>query len=60
MGVMRLELVKSLLFRTGINPKVKSYYLFDSYAHLFSGLACGIADLAASMAIKIFGDAVVR
>ncbi|KAL9662403.1 hypothetical protein QQ045_027236 [Rhodiola kirilowii] len=41
---------------TGINPKAKSYYLFDGYAHLSSGLACGLA----GMAIGIVGDAGVR
>lgn len=41
-------------------PKAKSYYLFDGYAHLSSGLACGLAGLAAGMAIGIVGDAGVR
>ncbi|KAJ6896758.1 V-type proton ATPase subunit c1-like [Populus alba x Populus x berolinensis] len=45
---------------TGINPKAKSYYLFDGYAHLSSGLACGLAGLSAGMAIGIVGDAGVR
>ncbi|KAJ8568240.1 hypothetical protein K7X08_020962 [Anisodus acutangulus] len=45
---------------TGINPKTKSYYLFDGYAHLSSGLACGLAGLSAGMAIGIVGDAGVR
>ncbi|KAJ8446322.1 hypothetical protein Cgig2_005853 [Carnegiea gigantea] len=44
-------------FGTGINPKAKSYYLFDGYAHLSSGLACGLAGLSAGMAIGIVGDA---
>ena len=44
----------------GINPKAKPYYLFDGYAHLSSGLACGLAGLAAGMAIGIVGDAGVR
>ncbi|GFP95156.1 v-type proton ATPase subunit c5 [Phtheirospermum japonicum] len=65
MGVMRSEmgiygLIIAVIISTGINPKAKSYYLFDGYAHLSSGLACGIADLAAGMAIRIVGDAVVR
>ncbi|MBA0607202.1 hypothetical protein Godav_003106 [Gossypium davidsonii] len=47
MGVMRPELAKS-------------YYLFDGYAHLSSGLACGLAGLSAGMAIGIVGDAGVR
>ncbi len=38
----------------------KPYYLFDGYAHLASGLACGLAGLAAGMAIGIVGDAGVR
>ncbi|XP_010435129.1 PREDICTED: V-type proton ATPase subunit c1-like [Camelina sativa] len=37
----------------------RSYYLFDGYAHLSSGLACG-AGLSAGMAIGIVGDAGVR
>ncbi|CAI9276873.1 unnamed protein product [Lactuca saligna] len=44
----------------GINPKAKSYYLFDRYAHLSSGLACGLAGLSAGMAIGIVGDVGVR
>ncbi|KAL2527312.1 V-type proton ATPase subunit c2 [Abeliophyllum distichum] len=68
MGVMRPELVmKSIVpvgygrcVGTGINPKAKSYYLFDGYAHLSSGLACGLAGLSAGMAIGIVGDAGVR
>ncbi|KAL0872307.1 hypothetical protein Bca101_022012 [Brassica carinata] len=69
MGVMRPELVmKSIVpvvmagfygliiaYRTGINPKAKSYYLLDGYAHLSSGLACGLA--AGMAAIGIVGDA---
>ena len=38
----------------------KAYYLFDGYAHLASGLSCGLAGLAAGMAIGIVGDAGVR
>lgn len=45
---------------TGINPKAKPYYYFDGYAHLASGLACGLSGLAAGMAIGIVGDAGVR
>ncbi|KAG5241135.1 V-type proton ATPase proteolipid [Salix suchowensis] len=54
MGVMRPELVMK-----SIVPVVMagSYYLFDGYAHLSSGLACG---LSAGMAIGIVGDAGVR
>ncbi|MBA0758758.1 hypothetical protein Gotri_021726 [Gossypium trilobum] len=43
MGVMRPEF-------TGINPKGKSYHRFVGYAHLSSGLDCGIARLSAGMA----------
>ena len=38
----------------------KPYYLFDGYAHLAAGLACGLAGLGAGMAIGIVGDAGVR
>ncbi|KAG2324857.1 hypothetical protein Bca52824_007585 [Brassica carinata] len=44
-------------------PKGKSYYLVDGYAHLSSGLACGLAGLSglsAVMAIGIVGNAGVR
>ncbi|KAL0334665.1 UNVERIFIED_CONTAM: V-type proton ATPase proteolipid subunit [Sesamum radiatum] len=50
-------LIIAVIISTGINPKAKSYYLFDGYAHLSSGLACGLAGLAAGMAIGIVGDA---
>lgn len=53
-------LIVAVIISTGINPKAKSYYLFDGYAHLSSGLACGLAGLAAGMAIGIVGDAGVR
>ncbi|KAG5542407.1 hypothetical protein RHGRI_022070 [Rhododendron griersonianum] len=44
-------LIIAVIISTGINPKAKSYYLFDGYAHLSSGLACGLAGLSAGMAI---------
>ncbi|XP_055803712.1 V-type proton ATPase 16 kDa proteolipid subunit-like isoform X2 [Solanum dulcamara] len=50
-------LIIAVIISTGINPKTKSYYLFDGYAHLSSGLACGLAGLSAGMAIGIVGDA---
>ncbi|GMY05637.1 V-type proton ATPase 16 kDa proteolipid subunit isoform X3 [Fagus crenata] len=50
-------LIIAVIISTGINPKAKSYYLFDGYAHLSSGLACGLAELSAGMAIGIVGDA---
>ncbi|KAK1372257.1 hypothetical protein POM88_028450 [Heracleum sosnowskyi] len=53
-------LIIAVIISTGINPKAKSYYLFDGYAHLSSGLACGLAGLSAGMAIGIIGDAGVR
>ena len=39
-------LIIAVIISTGINPKAKSYYLFDGYAHLSSGLACGLAGLS--------------
>ncbi|KAF2290830.1 hypothetical protein GH714_015690 [Hevea brasiliensis] len=53
-------LIIAVIISTGINPKAKSYYHFDGYAHLSSGLACGLAGLSAGMAIGIVGDAGVR
>nr|VDD37329.1 unnamed protein product [Brassica oleracea] len=53
-------LIIAVIISTGINPKAKSYYLFDGYAHLSSGLACGLAGLSAGMAIGIVGDAGVE
>ncbi|XP_038700712.1 V-type proton ATPase 16 kDa proteolipid subunit-like isoform X2 [Tripterygium wilfordii] len=50
-------LIIAVIISTGINPKAKSYYLFDGYARLSSGLACGLAGLSAGMAIGIVGDA---
>ncbi|MCL7028335.1 hypothetical protein MKW94_003061, partial [Papaver nudicaule] len=73
MGVMRPELVMksigmtgvlgiygliiAVIINSGIYSKEKSYDLFDEYAHLSSGLACGLAGLSAGMAIQIVGDA---
>ncbi|KAJ0692455.1 putative V-ATPase proteolipid subunit, F/V-ATP synthase subunit C superfamily [Helianthus annuus] len=53
-------LIIDVIISTGINPKAKSYYLFDGYAHLLSGLACGLTGLSAGMAIGIVGDVGVR
>ncbi|CAL1394744.1 unnamed protein product [Linum trigynum] len=50
----------AVIISTRINPKAKLYYLFDGYAHLSSGLACGLAGHSASIAIDIVGDAGVR
>ncbi|KAG9142485.1 hypothetical protein Leryth_017005 [Lithospermum erythrorhizon] len=40
-----------------LTPKRQVRHLFDGYAHLSSGLACGLAGLSAGMAIGIVGDA---
>ena len=58
LGIYGLIIV--VIISTGINPKAKSYYLFDGYAHLSSGLSCGLAGLYVGMAIEIIGDAGVR
>ncbi|KAI3719199.1 hypothetical protein L6452_20094 [Arctium lappa] len=50
-------LIIVVIINTEINPKAKSCYLFDGYAHLSSGLACGLAGLSAP---GIVGDAGVR
>jgi V-type H+-transporting ATPase 16kDa proteolipid subunit len=42
------------------NIKPGKYSLFKGYAHLASGLSCGLSSLAAGMAIGIVGDAGVR
>merc|ERR1712098_87380 len=36
------------------------YKMFDGYAHLASGLACGLSGLSAGMAIGVVGDSGVR
>merc|ERR1712183_569113 len=41
-------LIIAVIISTGINPKAKSYYLFDGYAHLSSGLSCGLAGVRAN------------
>lgn len=46
-----------------LNPSFtvgEGYTLYQGYAHLGSGLACGLAGLAAGMAIGIVGDSGVR
>ncbi|KAH0451040.1 hypothetical protein IEQ34_021732 [Dendrobium chrysotoxum] len=53
-------LIISVIISTRINPKAKSYYLFNGYTHLISGMACGLVGLSAGMAIDIVGDAGVR
>ena len=43
LGIYGLIIV--MIISTVINTKAKSYYLFDGYAHLSSGIACGLAGL---------------
>ena len=52
-------LIIAVIISTNINND-GSYSLFAGYAHLGSGLSCGLAALAAGMAIGIVGDAGVR
>ena len=40
-------LIIAVIISTGINPTSKPYYFFDGYAHLASGLSCGLAGLGA-------------
>ncbi|KIY99747.1 V-type H+-transporting ATPase 16kDa proteolipid subunit [Monoraphidium neglectum] len=51
-------LIIAVIISTNISPA--KYTLFDGFAHLSSGLSCGLAGLAAGMAIGIVGDAGVR
>merc|ERR1712216_244306 len=51
-------LINAVIISTNIRPE--GYTLFQGYAHLSSGLACGLSGLAAGMAIGITGDAGVR
>ena len=56
----RLKLI-CFCFLCAVNQTAdKAYYYFDGYAHLASGLSCGLASLGAGMAIGIVGDAGVR
>jgi F0F1-type ATP synthase membrane subunit c/vacuolar-type H+-ATPase subunit K len=54
----RLTLPFGALLPPEVSPT--KYTLFDGFAHLSSGLSCGLAGLAAGMAIGIVGDAGVR
>ena len=45
-------LIIAVIISTGINPKSKPYYVFDGYAHLSSGLSCGLAGLSAGLAME--------
>lgn len=40
--------------------QIDTYSLYDGFAHLASGLSCGLSGLAAGMAIGVVGDAGVR
>eukprot|EP01023_Acetabularia_acetabulum_P067087 TRINITY_DN9178_c0_g1_i1.p2 TRINITY_DN9178_c0_g1~~TRINITY_DN9178_c0_g1_i1.p2 ORF type:complete len:117 (-),score=31.86 TRINITY_DN9178_c0_g1_i1:272-622(-) len=42
------------------NVKKTGYTLYDGYAHMGAGIACGMAGMPAGMAIGIVGDAGVR
>jgi V-type H+-transporting ATPase 16kDa proteolipid subunit len=54
-------LIIAVIISTGITQTAaKPYYLYDGYAHLGAGLACGIGALSAGMAIGVVGDAGVR
>ncbi|XP_031268831.1 V-type proton ATPase 16 kDa proteolipid subunit-like [Pistacia vera] len=56
-GVLGIySLIIAVIICTRINPKAKSYYLFDGYAHL----SYGLAGVSTGMAIRIVGDAGVR
>merc|ERR1739848_892709 len=51
-------LIISVVISGAVTPA--DYTMYDGYAHLASGLACGLSGLAAGMAIGIVGDAGVR
>lgn len=51
-------LIIAVTISTNIHPV--GYTYFQGYAHLASGLACGLSGLSAGMAIGIVGDAGVR
>lgn len=53
-------LIIAVIISTGINPKAKPFHRFVGYAHLSSGLACGLAWVSTGMAVRIVGDAGVR
>merc|ERR1712017_38346 len=48
----------SVLIAQKVTPQ--DYKMFDGYAHLASGLACGLSGLSAGMAIGVVGDSGVR
>ena len=51
-------LIIAVVISTNIDPT--SYTLYQGYAHLGSGLACGLSGLSAGMCIGFVGDAGVR
>mmetsp|Transcript_806 Transcript_806/g.2630 ORF Transcript_806/g.2630 Transcript_806/m.2630 type:complete len:133 (-) Transcript_806:1475-1873(-) len=51
-------LIIAVIISTSIHAS--EYTSFQGYAHLASGLACGLAGLSAGMAIGVVGDAGVR
>lgn len=56
-------LIVGVILCQKINPgnlAAGGYSLFSGYAHLASGLCCGLSGLAAGLAIGIVGDAGVR
>ncbi|KAK9699847.1 hypothetical protein RND81_08G199000 [Saponaria officinalis] len=59
LGIYGLIIV--VIISTGIKPKTKPNYVFDGYAHLSTGLACGLSGLSAGMAaIAVASDVGVR
>merc|ERR1712107_322507 len=48
----------SVLIAQKVTPE--GYKMYDGYAHLASGLACGLSGLSAGMAIGVVGDSGVR
>merc|ERR1712198_406232 len=58
-GVLEIYgLIVAVILNQHIKPE--SYDGYQGYAHLASGLACGLSSLGAGMAIGIVGDAGVR
>ncbi|PIN23907.1 Vacuolar H+-ATPase V0 sector, subunits c/c' [Handroanthus impetiginosus] len=57
LGIYRL--IIAINIRISINPKAKSYYLFDGYANLSSRLTCGLAALLLVWP-SVVGDTNVR
>ncbi|KAJ1400927.1 V-ATPase proteolipid subunit, partial [Sesbania bispinosa] len=56
-GVLSIYgLIITVIISIGINPKAKSYYLFDGYAHVPYGIARRLANLSVGMTIGIVGD----